>query len=162
MWALAPERKARQQIRKRACAMDNFASHLKAEISRLAIKEWRSQSLALKKSSAAQTAEVAELKRRIHTLEAAVSRLTHPPHRPKAPSPEAKAEQSLRFRADGFASLRKKLGLSAALMAQLLGVSIQSVYHWETGKSRPRAAQLQTIAAVRKLGKKEVAARLAR
>jgi hypothetical protein len=35
------------------------------------------------------------------------------------------------------------------------------VYHWETGKSRPRAAQLAAIAAVRKLGKREVAARLA-
>jgi DNA-binding transcriptional regulator YiaG len=46
-------------------------------------------------------------------------------------------------------------------MAILLGVSNQSVYHWETGKSKPRAAQLQAIAAVRKLGKKEVAQRLA-
>jgi DNA-binding transcriptional regulator YiaG len=46
-------------------------------------------------------------------------------------------------------------------MALLLGVSNQSVYHWETGKSKPRAAQLQAIAAVRKLGKKEVAERLA-
>ena len=68
---------------------------------------------------------------------------------------------ALRFRVAGFANLRKKWGLSAAEMGQLLGVSAQSVYHWESGKSRPRAAQLAAIAAVRGLGKREVAARLA-
>jgi transcriptional regulator with XRE-family HTH domain len=46
-------------------------------------------------------------------------------------------------------------------MGQLLGVSAQSVYHWESGKARPRASQLQAIAAVRKLGRRAVAAQLA-
>jgi DNA-binding transcriptional regulator YiaG len=74
---------------------------------------------------------------------------------------DASPAQGLRFRVAGFANLRKKLGLSAAEMGKLMGVSAQSVYHWETGKSRPRAAQLAAIAAVRKLGKREVAQRLA-
>ena len=46
-------------------------------------------------------------------------------------------------------------------MAKLLGVSAQSVYHWEAGKSRPRANQLQAISEVRKLSKKEALARIA-
>ena len=66
-----------------------------------------------------------------------------------------------RFRADGFASLRKKLGLSAADMGKLLGVSLQTIYHWEKGQSKPRASQMQGIAEVRKLGKRGAAARLA-
>ena len=66
----------------------------------------------------------------------------------------------VRFRVGGFASLRKKLGLSAAEMGKLIGVSAQSVYHWETGKTKPRASQLTAISAVRKMGKKEVAAKL--
>ncbi len=70
-------------------------------------------------------------------------------------------QQSLRFRVGCFATLRKKLGLSAGDMARLLGVSAQSVYHWESGKSKPRAGQLAAIAQVRKLGKREAAARLA-
>ena len=53
------------------------------------------------------------------------------------------------------------VNLTAAQMAQLLGVSPQSVYHWEIGKSRPRASQLPAISAVRKLGKKQVMERLA-
>jgi len=45
-------------------------------------------------------------------------------------------------------------------MGKLLGVSAQSVYHWETGKTKPRVSQLAAIAAVRKLGKRAVAAKL--
>lgn len=59
------------------------------------------------------------------------------------------------------AALRKKLGLSAADMGKLIGVSAQSVYHWETGKTKPRASQLKAIAEVRKMGKRAVTAKLA-
>ncbi len=56
---------------------------------------------------------------------------------------------------------RKKLGISAADMGKLIGVSGQSVYHWETGKTKPRASQLAAISAIRKMGKRAVAAKLA-
>jgi DNA-binding transcriptional regulator YiaG len=39
-------------------------------------------------------------------------------------------------------------------------VSGQTIYHWEQGKARPRAAQQESLAAVRGLGKHEVAERL--
>lgn len=68
---------------------------------------------------------------------------------------------ALRFSAKGFTKLRQRLGLSAAAMGTLLGVTAQSVYKWEDGKARPRATQLQAIAAVRKMGKREAAAHLA-
>jgi len=141
--------------------MSHFAAQLKTEISRIAKKETRTQAAVLKKAQTTHRAEIADLKRRIASLEAVVRRLGKTAARPLAPPQEEDEPQGLRFRADGFASLRKKFGVSAAQMALLLGVSNQSVYHWETGKSKPRAAQLQAIAAVRKLGKKEVAQRLA-
>ena len=75
------------------------------------------------------------------------------------PKPTLKVEKvpttALRFRAGGFATLRKKFDLSAEQMGKLIGVSAQSVYHWEAEKSRPRASQLPAIAAARKLTKKE-------
>jgi DNA-binding transcriptional regulator YiaG len=141
--------------------MSNFAAQLKTEISRLAKKESRTQAAVLKKAQTTHRAEIADLKRRIASLEAVVRRLGKTSAQSASPAKEEDEPQGLRFRADGFASLRKKFGVSAAQMALLLGVSNQSVYHWETGKSKPRAAQLQAIAAVRKLGKKEVAERLA-
>lgn len=141
--------------------MSTFANQLKAEISRLAKKEVRSEVQSLKKASASYRTEIAALKRCAATLEALVKKQGKAA--PKV-TPEAGTEEegtSLRFRVAGFANLRKKLGVSAAEMGKLLGVSAQSVYHWETGKSKPRKSQLQAIAVVRKMGKKDVAAKLA-
>lgn len=141
--------------------MSTFANQLKAEISRLAKKEVRAEVQSLKKASASYRSEIAALKRRVTALEALVKK--HGKATTKG-APEADTEEdgsSLRFHVTGFSNLRKKLGVSAAEMGKLLGVSAQSVYHWETGKSRPRKSQLQAIAAVRKMGKKNVAAKLA-
>lgn len=142
--------------------MANFAQQLKSEISRISRKELRAETQALKKASAQHRREMAALKRRIASLEAAIRRLAKvQPQRVRKEAATEEESTSLRFRAGGFASLRKKLGVSAADMAKLLGVSSQSVYHWEQGKTRPRGAQLALIAEVRKMGKKAVAARLA-
>lgn len=142
--------------------MSNFAQQLKVEIGRLAKKEARSETKAIKTVTAQYRSDLAGLKKRLSALEAQVRKLQKaaPPNVAK----EAKAAEStgpaLRFRSSGFASLRRKLGLSVADMAQLVGVSAQSIYHWEAGKSKPRAAQLQAIARIRKMGKKAVAAEL--
>lgn len=140
--------------------MSTFANQIKAEISRLAKKEVRSEVQSLKKTSAGYRSEIAALKRRVAELEAALKKQGKGT-RVKADSSADEDQASLRFRQAGFANLRKKLDLSAADMGKLLGVSAQSVYHWETGKSKPRKSQLQAISAVRKMGRKAVAAKLA-
>jgi transcriptional regulator with XRE-family HTH domain len=66
----------------------------------------------------------------------------------------------VRFSAKSLAAQRKRLGLSAAALARLLGVSALSVYKWESGNTRPRAKQIQAIAALRGMGKREAAQRL--
>jgi DNA-binding XRE family transcriptional regulator len=143
--------------------MSTFSDQLKSEMIRIVKKEIRAESKTRKNLGMQQRAEIAALKRRVAELETALKRLgqtgarSAPAAAPSAPEGGVK----LRFRAGGFASLRQKLDLTAAQMAQLLGVSPQSVYHWEIGKSRPRASQLPAISAVRKLGKKQVLARLA-
>lgn len=140
--------------------MSTFAEQLKNEISRIAKKELRAETKQLKHAVTQQRAEISALKRRLAEMEQTLKRMAKASA--KAQPGEVNEEgPSLRFRAAGFASLRKKLGLTAGEMAQLLGVSAQSVYHWEIGKSRPRPSQLPAISAVRKMGKKEVAERLA-
>ena len=140
--------------------MQNFAAQLKTEIARIARRESRQESASLKKSAAQARSDIAALKRRIGELESLVRRLAK-----TAPSPAVAAspdsQKNLRFRAGGFGALRKRLDLSAAQMAWLLGVSAQTVYQWEYGKSRPRASQLAQIANLRSLGKKQVMARIA-
>lgn len=140
--------------------MTNFAQQLKGEISRIARKEARAETQALKKVAAQHRGEMAALKRQIAGLETSIRKLLKV-QRAEVSNHEAdESSPSLRFRVAGFAALRKKLGLSAAEMGALIGVSAQSVYHWETGKTKPRASQLQAISVVRKMGKKEVADKL--
>ena len=138
--------------------MTTFANQLKGEIARIAKKEVRAETAHLKQASAKYRSEIAALKRHIATLEAAVKRLSK--SQPKVTKPAEQSGEKLRFRADGFGTLRKKLGLSAAQMGKLIGVSALTVYHWEQGKSRPRASHLPAIAAVRKLGKREALSKL--
>lgn len=140
--------------------MANFASLLKSEISRMARKEIRAETQTLKKASVQYRTDIAALKRRIVEQDRLISKLRK--GKPAASVIETSEESpQLRFRAAGFAALRKKLGLSAADMGKLLGVTLQTIYHWEKGQSRPRSSQMPSIASVRKLGKRGAAARLA-
>lgn len=139
--------------------MTTFANQLKSEIARIAKKEVRSEMQQLKKSSAQYRSDIAALKRHIAILEATVKKLQKGQPKPVL-KVEKESSTALRFRAGGFATLRKKLGLSAEQMGNLINVSAQSVYHWEAEKSRPRASQLPAIAAARKLSKKDAWAKL--
>lgn len=141
--------------------MPNIASVLKAEIVRLAKKEVRAEVEALRKASAQYRSEIAALKRRVAALERTLGRLERKGPRPAAAAEPVGKVGRIRFSAQRLAAQRQKLGLSAAAMGALLGVSTQSVYHWESGKTRPRAAQLAAIAELRKVGKREAKARLA-
>ena len=140
--------------------MSTFATQLKSEIGRIAKKETRAETAALKKSNALFRSDIAALKRRLSELESLAKKL----HKqiPQAHALEAgNPTESLRFRVEGFAALRKKLGLTANEMGALIGVSGQSIYKWEQGKAKPRASQLKAISAVRKMGKREVQKKLA-
>ncbi len=140
--------------------MPNIASVLKEEIVRLARKEGRGQTEKLKQESARHRKEIVALKRQVAALERQVQRLGKAAGRAAAPKEEEDAGPHLRFSASGFAAKRKRLGLSAAEAAALLGVSAQSVYKWEHGGARPRASQLAAIAALRKMGKREAQTKL--
>jgi DNA-binding transcriptional regulator YiaG len=144
--------------------MPNIASILKAEISRIARKEVRAEIETLKKASVAHRASIAELRRQVNALEKELRRVVKGAARPAtAPDSanEAAAGTKRRFSATRLAAHRGKLGLSATSYGQLVGVSGQTIYQWEQSKARPRAAQLERLAAVRDLGAREIGERLA-
>ena len=143
--------------------MPNIGSVLKSEIQRVARKELRAETQQLKKTVTQYRGQIAQLKRRLQALEQQVRRQGRAGGRASPPAAEPAGEDSgpsLRFSAKGLATQRKRLGLSAAAVAKILGVSALSVYKWESGKTRPRARQLAAIASLRKMGKKEALARL--
>ncbi len=141
--------------------MPNIASILKSEISRVARKEVRGESLSLKKAVSAYRAEIAALKRRLQALEQELRRLRKTTSKLAPVVTKEVSAQKVRFSAKGLASQRKRLALSADDCGLLLGASGQSIYNWEGGKVRPRAEHQPAIATLRDMGKKEVAARLA-
>jgi DNA-binding transcriptional regulator YiaG len=143
--------------------MPNIASLLKSEIARVARKEVRGETVHLKKAVSTYRSEIAQLKRRAQALEQQLRRLSKRAGRsePLANGHDEPSSEPFRFSAKGLASHRKRLGLSAHDCGLLLGASGQSVYKWEEGEVRPRASHMPAIAALRAMGKKEAAARLA-
>lgn len=139
--------------------MPNIGTILKSEIARIARKEVRGETQHLKKQGAQYRSEIAALKRRLAGMEQQLKRQARNGSRAAASDYE-EPTKGFRFSAKGLAARRQKLGLSAREMGALLGVSAQSVYHWEQGKSRPRASQEEAISALRRLGKREANARL--
>ena len=140
--------------------MPDVAALLKQEITRLARREARGATAVLKEASAQHRHAIAALRRQILQLQRRLATLGRRLERGAGAAPAASAAPKLRFVARGLRSQRAHLGLSAAEYGKLVGVSAQSVYNWEQGAARPRAAQLAVLAALRRIGKREAQARL--
>lgn len=144
--------------------MPNFAVTLKEEIRRLARKEIRAQVTATKKAAAQHRRDIARLKREIKAHERRMGLLaTRLDRQDAAGSAAAAAENGMegaRFSARSVRAQRTRLKLSAQDYGRLVGVSGQTIYHWEQGKARPRKSQMAALVAVRGIGKREALARL--
>lgn len=140
--------------------MPNIAAALKAEIARVARKEIRGELSTLKTAVSQQRASITALRQKVQRLEREVKKAARRTLKPEGQSPGESEGTPLRFRASGLASHRKRLGLSAADFGRLVGVSGQSIYKWEAGEAKPRRKQLESIAAVRKMGRQEALERL--
>lgn len=140
--------------------MPNIQALMVSEIARVARKELRAEIAPLQKAVAAYRRQIAALRRQVATLERMTSRATL--SKPEAATAREDEQDGppLRFSAAGLRKHRQRLGLSAADVAQLLGVSGLSIYKWESGKTRPRAAQIEKIAQLRTMGKREALAKL--
>ena len=149
-----------------------LADMLKQEITRLSRKATKAELQSLRSASAAQRKLIASLRQDLARLERQIKALNKTLEKtvasasPGARNGSTSGDESLdtahlRFRAGGLKTLRSKLGLSAADFGRLVGVSGQSIYLWETGKTRPRPAQLSALAEVRGIGKREATRRLA-
>jgi DNA-binding transcriptional regulator YiaG len=140
--------------------MPNIAAVLKSEIARVARKEVRSETAALKKAVSTNRSEIAALKGRVQELERQVRGAGSRAPTSSVTAPRQAVPEVRRFSAKGFASQRKRLGLSAAQCGLLLGASPQSIYNWEGGTTRPGAKHMSLIAMLRGMVRKTAVARL--
>ena len=139
--------------------MANIGTLLKQEIARIARKETRAAVEPLRKAATTHRREIAALKREVAELQRALRTASR--SRPAATdTATADTGKPARFSAKGLKSLRARTGLSAADFGRLAGVSGQSIYGWEAGKTTPGPKQRAALASLRGLGKREAMRRL--
>lgn len=141
--------------------MPNIGSVLREEISRLSRREVRKLTNATKTATTLHRRHIAALNRRVRQLERELAALRRKGTSSAQVPAKASKSTPLRFVAKGLRSHRRRLGLSANEFGKLIGVSANSVYAWESGSTAPRKEQVAKIAALRAVGKREAAQKLA-
>jgi len=140
--------------------MPNLLSLLNDRIRRVARREIRTQTQKTRRLTAQHRRDIAALKRQVAALARTVAFLEKQERRRVATPLAPQDAKGVRFSARSVKAQRARLGLSAKDFGRLVGVSALTVYSWESGKSRPRKKQLASLAAVRRLGKREARKRL--
>ena len=142
--------------------MSNIAKAFKEEVIRLARKEAKMAVTPIRKPAVAIRKAVADLKRRVATLENENKRLSALLAKVPQPQAEPAVGQKARITGKGMRSLRRSLRLSGQQLGRLLGVTAKAVYLWEAknGPLRVRETTKAAILSVRDLGAREARQRL--
>jgi DNA-binding transcriptional regulator YiaG len=141
--------------------MTALAIALKDEIRRLARKEIKAHTGKTARAVAQYRRQIAALKRQLREQQRQIALL----HKQEQKGSDRGTDVidlngSTRFSARSVRAQRRRVGLSAAAYAQLVGVSPLTIYNWEHGKSRPRSGQLAALVAIRGISKREAQAKL--
>ncbi|MBE7559163.1 helix-turn-helix domain-containing protein [bacterium] len=126
--------------------MPNLAKVLKEVVQRLARKEIKTALNQLRREAAEQKRALAGMQRTVQKLTSGVLTGT------AADAALQEADGRARITAKAVVGMRKRLGLSQAALAKLLGLNTQTVYQWEhkkgaltfRGTTRERLMELRT------------------
>ena len=135
---------------------------LQSEIARVARKEIRKELDPVKRVNAQQRKYIADLRREVTDLQRDVKRLQKELGK-SSPAVKEEPEQRFWISGKGVLSLRKRLGLTQVELAQLAGITQQTVVRWEKteGKITLRGEAIQSqLQDIRSLGKTEAWERL--
>jgi len=139
--------------------MPNLGNILKQEINRLARRAVKPALAEMQKNIAELKHRIAEQHKLIQKLEADNSKLVADLNgrtgKSVIPTGEA-AGKIQRLGPKLIRAQRKRLGLSQREFSQLLGVSINTLVLWESGKTTPREKVRSQFAAIREMGRRDV------
>lgn len=141
--------------------MPNIAKILKDEITRVSRREIRLHLEQTRRLVTHHKREIAALKAQLKALERNVSALAKRKLDSEPASPEAMPARKVRFVPKGLVSTRRRLSISAADLARLMGVTDQTIYNWENGVSRPRPEHQARLLSLRDVGKRQLQKHLA-
>jgi DNA-binding transcriptional regulator YiaG len=132
----------------------NLAGVLKNEIRRLARKEVRASVMPLRRLVATMRRRIAEQRRLIAEMERLAKRSAV--SRREEAAATSDDGQQIRFSPQWVKAHRKKLKMSRKEYAKLVGVSAQSIFGWESGRTRPRRRALESWRKLRSMGTREI------
>ncbi len=145
--------------------MPKLAEVLRGEIIRISRREARIATAGIREAKIRLTKTVADLKRKIAKLQGENKWLVAAEKKRLAQKPQIAPEASKKARltSKGIRRLRRKLGVSQADLAKLLGASTQTVHMWETkeGPLRLRGNTLAAVLSARDMGAREAKRRIA-
>jgi DNA-binding transcriptional regulator YiaG len=139
--------------------MVNLNTVLNDRIARIARKEIKSQTGTTRKAAVRYRSDIAALKRQVQQLTKRLAMMERQAPKATEEIPN-EVPEGVRYGPRTAKALRARLGLSAKDFGRLVGVAGLTVYHWESGKARPRDAQLARLVAIRKIGRREALRRL--
>ena len=143
--------------------MGKVETVLKAEIARLSRRETRRMMMKGVEELRRLRRRVAELAHEVRALKAArAEEQIRTKIRAATETVAGQQAATIRMTPRLIRALRKRLGISQAELAKLVGVSTVAVGQWESGRSRPRAESKARIAALRSIGRREVRRLLAK
>ena len=139
--------------------MSNIQKALNEMAVRIARREVNSKVRPLEKKIKELKFAVRLMQKLVDRQEKAISALSKNPASDEKiePLPAGTLENS-RLSPKLISVLRKKLKLSRNLFGKLLGVTSNTVFMWEYGRSRPRPEYRARIISLRKLGKRKIRA----
>ncbi len=141
--------------------MPNLVAVLKKEIRRLARREVKAQVTPLRRAASQYRHDIADLKRQLQIQERRIAALQTKGSAREEPAAEnGGLPPGARFSPRSVRAQRKRLKLSAEQYGKLVGVSGQTIYLWEKGKTRPGKAQFAALVGVRSLGRRDALRRL--
>lgn len=139
--------------------MPELIGALREEIRKQARKELRASLEKTKKLVAVHRREIAQLKKSVADANKRIAFL-EACERKRIADAKNGDDSTLRFSSKSVRTHRNRLDFSAAEYGNLMGVSAQTIYQWERGKSRPKKPQLVALSELRTIGKKEARERL--
>ena len=137
--------------------MPNIAAVLKQEIRRVARRETRALVGPVRAALLRERRSVAALRARLVEQGNEIERLRARMKAVGSPRP-AVSEETLsktRWRKDTVRAIRVSLGLSQAELAELVGVSANAVYQWESGRSSPQPKYRTVMLGLRGMGRRD-------
>jgi len=137
--------------------MPNIATVLKQEIRRLARREARALVRPMKNALLRERRSVAALRARVASQGNEIERLQARMRAVGSMRPKVSEDtlKKTRWRRDTVRAIRMSLGLSQADFAQLVGVSANAVYQWESNRSSPQHKYRTVMLGLRGMGKRD-------